>query len=65
MSVNYIKQSQSISNPLAVLELIKPITWFPPMWAYACGVISSGMDIMPNLALIIWALLWLDQLSVE
>ena len=53
MSVNYIKQSQSISNPLAVLELIKPITWFPPMWAYACGVISSGMDIMPNLALII------------
>ena len=53
MSVNYIKQGQSISNPLAVLELIKPITWFPPMWAYACGVISSGMDIMPNLALII------------
>ncbi len=53
MSVNYIKQSQSISNPLALLELIKPITWFPPMWAYACGVISSGMDIMPNLALII------------
>ena len=53
MSVNYIKHGQSISNPLAVLELIKPITWFPPMWAYACGVISSGMDIMPNLALII------------
>ena len=53
MSVNYIKQNQSISNPLAVLELIKPITWFPPMWAYACGVISSGMGIMPNLALII------------
>ena len=53
MSVNYIKQNQSISNPLAVLELIKPITSFPPMWAYACGVISSGMGIMPNLALII------------
>ena len=65
MSVNYIKQNQSISNPLAVLELIKPITWFPPMWAYACGVISSGMSIMPNLALIILALLWPDQLSVE
>jgi len=25
-----------------VLELLKPITWFPPMWAFACGVISSG-----------------------
>ena len=53
MSVNSIKQNQSISNPLAVLELIKPITWFPPMWAYACGVISSGMDIVTNLGLII------------
>ena len=53
MSVNYIKQNRSISNPLAVLELIKPITWFPPMWAYTCGVISSGIDITPNLGLII------------
>lgn len=26
----------------AVLELLKPITWFPPMWAYACGAIASG-----------------------
>ena len=53
MSVNSIKQNQSISNPLAVLELIKPITWFPPMWAYACGVISSGMDFISNMWLIV------------
>ncbi|MBU1210360.1 MAG: chlorophyll synthase ChlG [Alphaproteobacteria bacterium] len=26
----------------ASIELLKPITWFAPMWAYACGVISSG-----------------------
>ncbi len=25
-----------------MLRLIKPITWFPPMWAYLCGVVSSG-----------------------
>jgi chlorophyll synthase len=25
-----------------VLELLKPITWFPPMWAFGCGVVSSG-----------------------
>lgn len=25
-----------------VLELLKPITWFPPMWAFACGVVSAG-----------------------
>ncbi len=30
-------------KPSAVLELLKPITWFPPMWAFACGVVSSGL----------------------
>ncbi|GBF56852.1 homogentisate phytyltransferase [Candidatus Phycosocius bacilliformis] len=28
--------------PRAVLELLKPITWFAPMWAFMCGVVSSG-----------------------
>ncbi|MEJ2576644.1 MAG: chlorophyll synthase ChlG [Gammaproteobacteria bacterium] len=28
--------------PAALLELLKPITWFPPMWAFGCGVVSSG-----------------------
>ena len=27
-----------------VAELLKPITWFPPMWAFACGVVASGQD---------------------
>ena len=27
----------------AVAELLKPITWFPPMWAFSCGVIASGV----------------------
>lgn len=26
-----------------MLELLKPITWFAPMWAYGCGVVSSGV----------------------
>ena len=30
--------------PSAVLELLKPITWFPPMWAFGCGVVSSGIS---------------------
>jgi chlorophyll synthase len=34
--------------PSAVLELLKPITWFPPMWAFACGVVSSGVAIGAN-----------------
>ena len=33
----------STRSPLAsVVELLKPITWFAPMWAFACGVISAG-----------------------
>jgi len=28
----------------AVVELLKPITWFPPMWAFGCGVVSSGLS---------------------
>ena len=28
----------------AVVELLKPITWFAPMWAYGCGVVGSGLD---------------------
>lgn len=33
-----------IRRPAArdVLELLKPITWFPPIWAFMCGVVSSG-----------------------
>ncbi len=28
-----------------VLELLKPVTWFPPMWAFMCGVVSSGVPL--------------------
>ncbi len=31
-----------------VLELTKPVTWFPPMWAFVCGVISSGVPMSQN-----------------
>jgi chlorophyll synthase len=26
----------------AYAELLKPITWFAPMWAFGCGIVSSG-----------------------
>lgn len=28
-----------------VIELLKPITWFPPIWAFMCGVVSSGVPL--------------------
>jgi chlorophyll synthase len=31
-------------SPLVVLELLKPLTWFPPMWAFGCGIVSSGQS---------------------
>ena len=35
----------ALPAPSAVLELLKPVTWFPPMWAFACGAVSSGVSI--------------------
>lgn len=32
-------------SPKAILEFLQPVTWFPPMWAFACGVVSSGIPI--------------------
>ncbi len=29
----------------AVAELLKPVTWFPPMWAFACGAVASGQSL--------------------
>ncbi|MCY4288387.1 MAG: chlorophyll synthase ChlG [Aestuariivita sp.] len=37
----------------ALLQLIKPITWFPPMWAYLCGVVASGASPFSNWPLIL------------
>ncbi len=36
----------------ASLELLKPITWFAPMWAYGCGIVSSGVPISQHLGLL-------------
>ena len=31
-----------------IVRLTKPVTWFPPMWAFMCGVVSSGASIIDN-----------------
>jgi chlorophyll/bacteriochlorophyll a synthase len=35
--------------PRAVLELLKPVTWFAPMWAFGCGIVSSGLPVTDRL----------------
>ncbi len=44
-------------DPMAVAELLKPITWFPPMWAFTCGVIASDVELRSNWHLILIGLL--------
>jgi len=41
----------------AFVELLKPITWFPPMWAFACGAISSGQVFSENWQIILLGLI--------
>ena len=45
MSVAQDLQSRSGPQLRAILEVTHPITWFPPIWAFACGVVSSGVAI--------------------
>ncbi|MEJ2504482.1 MAG: (bacterio)chlorophyll synthase, partial [Gemmatimonadota bacterium] len=35
--------TNSLPRAGATLELFKPVTWFPPMWAFGCGVVSTGL----------------------
>lgn len=41
-STPYALTPASLPTPSAVLEILKPITWFPPMWALACGIVAAG-----------------------
>jgi chlorophyll synthase len=40
--MNTGSRSGTLPEPRAVLELFKPVTWFPPMWAFACGAVSTA-----------------------
>ncbi len=40
-----ISSARTTPEPSALLELLKPVTWFPPIWAFSCGVISTGLPV--------------------
>ena len=54
MTVSHPTHDSRYPDPAALLTLIKPVTWFPPMWAYLCGVVSSGVPVgeRPGLVLL-------------
>jgi len=37
-------QPRRFPEPAAMLSVLHPVTWFPPMWAYLCGTVSSGVS---------------------
>jgi len=47
----------NLPEPRAILTLLKPITWFPPMWAFACGSITGSEQIFENLPIFFLGLL--------
>jgi len=47
----------NLPEPRAILTLLKPITWFPPMWAFACGSITGSEKIVENLPIFFLGLL--------
>jgi chlorophyll synthase len=45
MAENIVASSSTAPTIGATIELLKPITWFAPMWAFGCGVVSSGVSV--------------------
>jgi chlorophyll synthase len=51
--MNQSVTTRASPDPMAVAALLKPITWFPPMWAFTCGVIASDVELQSNWHLIL------------
>lgn len=49
--------ARRLPAPSAVLELLKPVTWFAPMWALGCGVVSAGVPVLEHWPSIVGAVL--------
>jgi chlorophyll synthase len=47
------RPSSALPAPSAIAELLKPVTWFPPMWAFGCGVVASGVPIAGHWGLVL------------
>jgi chlorophyll synthase len=37
-----VQTRSALPSAAVLLEYLKPITWFAPMWAFSCGVVSGG-----------------------
>lgn len=53
MTVSITSHLRRLPEPRALLTLVKPITWFPPMWAFLCGAVSSGGSLAADWPLVL------------
>ena len=52
MSVNQSVHTRKLASLSVSVELLKPITWFPPMWAFLCGAVSAGFVFLEHLPIV-------------
>ncbi len=52
-----LREPRQRPSPAALIELLKPVTWFPPMWAFMCGVVSAGMPILEQIGVVVLGVL--------
>ena len=52
MIVNQSVHIRKLANLSVSVELLKPITWFPPMWAFLCGAVSAGFIFIEHLPIV-------------
>ena len=52
MSVNQSVHPRKLASLSVSVELLKPITWFPPMWAFLCGAVSAGFVFLEHLPIV-------------
>ncbi|MDM7930576.1 chlorophyll synthase ChlG [Tabrizicola sp.] len=53
MTVSETLRPRQYPEPRAMLRLIKPITWFPPIWAFLCGAVSSAVPLGENWPMVV------------
>jgi chlorophyll synthase len=53
MTTDVMTKPGLFPEPRAVAILLKPITWFAPMWAFGCGVVSAGVPVGPRWPLVL------------
>lgn len=56
-AIKNVNRPGFVLKPAAIPQLMKPVTWFPPMWAFTCGVVSTGESIVEHWSVLLRGLI--------